>query len=75
MSSDESPGVPVIKTAVSAASPREPISDTERISGTEQISDKERYSRQILFPPIGEAGQQKISKARVAIVGCEAGAH
>ena len=34
--------------------------------------DKERYSRQILFPPIGEAGQQKISKARVAIVGCGA---
>lgn len=34
--------------------------------------DKERYSRQILFPPIGEAGQQKIREARVAIVGCGA---
>jgi molybdopterin/thiamine biosynthesis adenylyltransferase len=34
--------------------------------------DKERYSRQILFPPIGEAGQQKICNARVAIVGCGA---
>jgi molybdopterin-synthase adenylyltransferase len=34
--------------------------------------DKERYSRQILFPQIGEAGQQKICDARVAIVGCGA---
>ena len=34
--------------------------------------DKERYSRQILFPPIGEAGQQRICDARVAIVGCGA---
>jgi len=32
----------------------------------------ERYSRQILFPPIGEAGQQKLAKARVALVGCGA---
>jgi molybdopterin/thiamine biosynthesis adenylyltransferase len=28
-----------------------------------------RYSRQILFPPIGEAGQRKLSSAKVAIVG------
>ncbi|MGD8192335.1 ThiF family adenylyltransferase [Brevibacillus ginsengisoli] len=28
-----------------------------------------RYSRQILFAPIGRAGQEKLSKARVAIVG------
>jgi adenylyltransferase/sulfurtransferase len=34
--------------------------------------DKERYSRQILFPQIGESGQQKICDARVAIVGCGA---
>lgn len=34
--------------------------------------DRERYSRQILFPPIGEAGQQKIANARIAIVGCGA---
>jgi molybdopterin/thiamine biosynthesis adenylyltransferase len=31
-----------------------------------------RYSRQILFPPIGEQGQKKISSASVAIVGCGA---
>lgn len=34
--------------------------------------EKERYSRQILFAPIGEAGQQKIRRARVTIVGCGA---
>jgi len=33
---------------------------------------KERYSRQVLFQPIGEAGQQKLAKARIAVVGCGA---
>ncbi len=32
----------------------------------------ERYSRQILFRPIGEEGQRKITSSRVAIVGCGA---
>ena len=32
----------------------------------------ERYSRQILFSPIGEAGQQQLAKSRIAIVGCGA---
>lgn len=32
----------------------------------------ERYSRQILFPPIGPAGQKRLAAARVAIVGCGA---
>ena len=32
----------------------------------------ERYSRQILFRGIGAEGQQKLSAARVAIVGCGA---
>ncbi len=32
----------------------------------------ERYSRQILFRPIGTQGQQKLSTARAAIVGCGA---
>jgi molybdopterin-synthase adenylyltransferase len=31
-----------------------------------------RYSRQILFPPIGERGQERIALATVAIVGCGA---
>ncbi|HEY0827945.1 MAG TPA: ThiF family adenylyltransferase [Bacilli bacterium] len=29
----------------------------------------ERYSRQMLFPPIGEQGQEKLMKSRVAIAG------
>ncbi len=32
----------------------------------------ERYSRQILFPPIGAEGQKRLAAARVAIVGCGA---
>jgi molybdopterin-synthase adenylyltransferase len=31
-----------------------------------------RYSRQILFAPIGSEGQEKLSRARVVIVGCGA---
>jgi adenylyltransferase/sulfurtransferase len=33
------------------------------------ISDRERYSRQVLFAGIGEAGQQLLRQANVAIVG------
>jgi adenylyltransferase/sulfurtransferase len=36
------------------------------------FAEKERYSRQILFRPIGEEGQRKLASARVAIVGCGA---
>ena len=32
-------------------------------------ADRERYSRQILFPGIGEPGQEALLRARVAIVG------
>jgi adenylyltransferase/sulfurtransferase len=32
----------------------------------------DRYSRQVLFPGIGAAGQQKLAAAHVAIVGCGA---
>lgn len=34
--------------------------------------ERERYSRQILFAPIGEAGQEKLLQSKVAIVGCGA---
>jgi adenylyltransferase/sulfurtransferase len=34
--------------------------------------EKARYSRQILFPPIGEAGQERIQRAAICIVGCGA---
>ena len=32
----------------------------------------ERYSRQVLFPEIGKAGQEKLNSARVMLVGCGA---
>ncbi|MEW5978043.1 MAG: ThiF family adenylyltransferase [Acidobacteriota bacterium] len=32
----------------------------------------ERYSRQMLFPEIGEPGQKKLNESRVAILGCGA---
>ena len=34
--------------------------------------DLDRYSRQIRFPKIGEAGQQRLLDARVAVLGCGA---
>jgi molybdopterin-synthase adenylyltransferase len=34
--------------------------------------DQERYSRQILFPGVGRAGQQRLLDARVVVVGCGA---
>ncbi len=33
---------------------------------------EERYSRQVLFPGIGREGQEKLSAARIALVGCGA---
>src|SRR5436305_2580160 len=36
------------------------------------ISTEERYSRQVLFAPIGSEGQRKLAAARVALVGCGA---
>jgi len=43
---------------------------TSRI--TDPIADEDRYSRQVLFPGIGAAGQQQLAAAHVAIVGCGA---
>jgi len=36
------------------------------------ISPEERYSRQILFAPLGRAGQERLRAARIALVGCGA---
>jgi molybdopterin/thiamine biosynthesis adenylyltransferase len=33
---------------------------------------QERYSRQVLFPGIGEAGQRNLARAHIALVGCGA---
>jgi adenylyltransferase/sulfurtransferase len=35
-------------------------------------AEKERYSRQILFPALGVAGQERIGQAAICIVGCGA---
>ena len=35
-------------------------------------SEKDRYSRQILFPGLGEAGQERLLASHAAIVGCGA---
>ena len=39
---------------------------------TFSISAAERYSRQVLFRPIGKEGQRKLASAHIAIVGCGA---
>ncbi len=36
------------------------------------VGDRDRYSRQILFPGIGEQGQQHLLDARVVVAGCGA---
>jgi adenylyltransferase/sulfurtransferase len=36
------------------------------------LSVSERYSRQVLFAPVGEAGQTRLANSRIAIVGCGA---
>src|SRR5262245_24656013 len=42
-------------------------------SGSGERGDLEpRYSRQILFPPIGIEGQERIGRSRVLLVGCGA---
>jgi len=35
-------------------------------------SHSDRYSRQVLFQPIGEAGQRRLISSRVVIIGCGA---
>ena len=35
-------------------------------------AERERYSRQILFPGIGEAGQEALLQSHAVIVGCGA---
>jgi adenylyltransferase/sulfurtransferase len=36
------------------------------------LDTSERYSRQVLFPPIGAEGQNRLAAARIAVVGCGA---
>lgn len=52
------------ENAASEVEPRDPANQLG-----EPIPDRERYSRQILFAPIGEPGQQRLAAAHAAIVG------
>jgi len=49
-----------------------PASPEKNPPAADPIADKDRYSRQVLFSGIGEAGQQRLAAAHVAIVGCGA---
>ena len=44
--------------------------EAEEVSSPAEVDD--RYSRQVLFAPIGRKGQQRLCTAHVAIVGCGA---
>jgi adenylyltransferase/sulfurtransferase len=52
--------------------PENTVEATHERAAPSQDSIEERYSRQILFPGIGEAGQRKLLAAHAAIVGCGA---
>jgi molybdopterin-synthase adenylyltransferase len=47
----------------------DPIPNRISDLNSDRISDADRYSRQVLFAPIGQAGQQLLARAHVAIVG------
>jgi molybdopterin-synthase adenylyltransferase len=42
------------------------------VAAPNTAANTDRYSRQVLFAPIGEAGQQRLAASTVAIVGCGA---
>jgi molybdopterin-synthase adenylyltransferase len=68
------------ETGESAASAAEPSAKSlaarnpaaKNLAAKNLELENERYSRQILFPGIGSAGQSRLAAARVAIVGCGA---
>ena len=41
-------------------------------NGEERAALNDRYSRQILFPPVGEKGQHALAESHVLIVGAGA---
>ncbi|MBV9265595.1 MAG: ThiF family adenylyltransferase [Acidobacteriaceae bacterium] len=46
--------------------------ELDEASRSTECNQRERYSRQVLFRPIGVAGQERIRRAAVCIVGCGA---
>jgi molybdopterin/thiamine biosynthesis adenylyltransferase len=65
---DTSNPTPVAEPPAQAA---EPAPQTQNLSIQTPFS-QERYSRQTLFPGIGQDGQQKLARAHIALVGCGA---
>lgn len=65
-----SPLTPML-TSVTAHPESDPLPDRQPDppTHTPEIDPTERYSRQILFPGIGEPGQQMLAHAHVAVVG------
>ena len=43
--------------------------NASEVTPRDAISDRERYSRQVLFAPIGESGQQHLARGHAAVVG------
>jgi len=43
--------------------------NASEVTPRDAISDRERYSRQVLFAPIGEQGQQRLAGGHAAVVG------
>src|SRR5579862_2421552 len=51
------------------------MATVSKIESDQRVPERilsERYSRQVLFAGIGEAGQRKLAAAHVALVGCGA---
>lgn len=62
--------VPMHRARILTLMPEAPILTEHNLSAEfEAIEPRERYSRQVLFAPIGERGQQRLADAHVAIVG------
>ena len=49
--------------------PQTPLQSVVPAAPPTAISNEDRYSRQILFPGIGSAGQQKLASTHVAVIG------
>jgi molybdopterin-synthase adenylyltransferase len=61
--------VSYFRTKAATFMPLPSIATPKTATGPAAIADSERYSRQILFPGIGAAGQQRLAAAHVAIIG------
>ncbi|MFW6078488.1 MAG: molybdopterin-synthase adenylyltransferase MoeB [Gemmatimonadota bacterium] len=59
-------------TAIAGAAAGSPVDDAARVSGVESTLEPEelaRYSRHLVLPEVGLAGQERLKAAKVALVG------